>query len=62
MDSWLEGSDDESLGVEGFVVGVGTDEGVLVNADSILEAKEEVEVAAATAAFLIANLDLGFEY
>jgi len=51
------------LGVEGFGDdGVGTDEEDLVNADSILAAKEVVEVAAVMAAFLIASLDLGLEY
>jgi hypothetical protein len=51
------------MGVEGLVEeGVGADEEVLVKADSILEAKEEVEVAAATAAFLMASLDFGLEY
>jgi hypothetical protein len=63
LDNGFEASDDESLGVEGCVdEGVGAEEDVLENADNILDAKEDVDVAAATAAFLIASLDLGLEY
>lgn len=62
FENGLEVSFARSLGVEEWV-----DEGVeteddFEKADNILEANEEVDVAAATAALLIASFDFGFEF